>query len=330
MRHYVIANPLARNGRACQQLEQLRKELQRQNVRHEFALCPDLENACELSRKANLTGVDAITAVGGDGTINRVLNGFYDDSGHRLSRACMGAVHLGTSPDFCRSYGVPTEIGRAVAALKAGRVRPISVGRVLFEGTGQHAAYFACCANIGFGASLARLANGGVRQRLGDRLGTFVSLLRVLRQYRPQKIEAELDGHARVLSGVYNVAIGKTFYVASGLKVRNELSSADSRFYVLCLQNLSWRTIPGVLRRLYGGRPMRSDSCLTFEYARRIRLAPLEGPAEVEFDGDPAGRCPCQIETAAEPLDLIGNALSHPMGEGARRAGEGRYEVGVC
>ncbi len=312
MKYYFIANSHARNGRAAERIERLRLTLEARKLRHELACCQDLEQARALSRQANLAGFDVITAVGGDGTINRVLNGFYDEAGWRVSQARMGAIHVGTSPDFSRSYGVPVGIEPAVRALAEAQSHPISVGQVTYEtqrqGTADDTpgpAFFACCANIGLGAAVARLANDGVRRCLGDVLGTFVSLLRVMRRFQPQNLHAELDGHPRSLAGVYNVAVGKTRYVASGLKVHHELHDTDRRFYVLCLRHLCWRKLPGVLAKLYRGKPIVSDSSLTLEYARCVRLAPVDRPVEVEFDGDPAGCCPCRIEVARDLLDLI-------------------------
>jgi diacylglycerol kinase family enzyme len=310
MNYYFIANPYARNGLGRNKLEQLRERLRRRGVRHELAFCATFDHARELSRKANLAGYDVIVAVGGDGTINRVLNGFFDGGGRRLSGARLGVVHIGASPDFCRSYGVPTAVGPAVEVLCSGRARAVSVGRVSYttaqgEETGPASAVFGCCANIGLGAALARLANAGIRQFLGDFLGTFVSLLRVLARYRPQTLQIALDGHLRRWSGVYNIAVGKTACIASGIKVRHTLGAQDSRFYVLCVRNLAWNNFARVLRALYSGRPIVADSSLSLEYAGCVELAPVEGTTEVEFDGDPAGRCPCRIETAPDPVDLI-------------------------
>ena len=312
MKHCFIINPHARNGRGRKKVEELRAELERCRLRYTLAFCEGLDHACELSREANLSGYDVITGVGGDGTINRVLNGFFDSSGHRISQARMGAVHIGTSPDFCRSYGVPTKITSAIEALATGLSCPVSVGRILYEAgngsataTGQRSACFGCCANVGLGPSLARLANAGIRKHVGDFLGTFISLLQVLVSFRPRDLRIELDGHERTVPGVYNIAVGKTLYIASGIKIRHELSRQDSRFYVLCLRNLSWRNIGHVLHTLYTGRPITADSCLSLEYARSAQITPTNGPVEVEFDGDPAGWCPCRIETARDPLDLI-------------------------
>jgi diacylglycerol kinase family enzyme len=308
--YLLIANPCARNGRARKKLSRLQAELDHRGVKYDLALCQGLDHARALSEEANRAGYDVIVGIGGDGTINRVLNGFFDAQGRRLSRARMGAVHVGTSPDFCRSYGVPVEVSAAVDALAEGIVRPIRVGKISCssgpapDGT-PRTSFFGCCANVGLGASLARLANGGIRKYAGDFLGTFVSLLRVLARYRPSTVHLEIDGQAQTLGGIYSIAIGKTRYIASGIQVRHELTERDDRLYLLCLQNLTWSRLAQILWVLYSGKPFSSNRCLTLSYARSIQLSSPAASLEVEFDGDPAGWCPCHIETATDPLDLI-------------------------
>ena len=318
MKYSFIVNPHAGSGRGRRRLEELRGQIQRRGLRHDLLYCETFDQARDLSRQANLAGCEAVVAVGGDGTINRVLNGFFDGTGRRLSGARLGVVHIGTSPDFCRSYGVPTQVGAAMDALCAGTNRPIPVGRVIYtsadgQENGRPSQVFGCCANIGLGAALARLANGGIRNYLGDFLGTFTSLLRVLRRYRPQTVPLVLDGQPRSVSRVYNIAVGKTAYIASGIKVCHALGPSDDRFYVLCARNLAWSNVARILRALYSGRPIVSDANLWLAYARRVEFGPVQGGAEVEFDGDPAGSCPCRIETALDPLELIGGRPLAPL-----------------
>lgn len=310
MKCCVIANSQARHGRTRASLDQLHRELERQRIRADFLPCTQLEAAGELSRQANAAGYDVIVAVGGDGTINRVLNGFFDANGRRVSHARMGVVHIGTSPDFCRSYGIPTAVAPAVQTLAEGITRPIPVGRIVCQSAeprsnGPRSACFGCCANIGLGAALARSANSGIRNYAGDFAGTFISLIRVLLSCRPCTLELTLDGREQTVSGVYNLSVGKTFYIASGLKVRHELGALDSRFYVLSLRHLSWLNVVHVLRAIYSGRPIRSSRCLSLEYARSVAVSAPGQALEVEYDGDPAGLCPCRIEAAPDPLDLI-------------------------
>jgi diacylglycerol kinase (ATP) len=307
-----IVNPAARGGRTRTKLEELRSELNRQGIYYDVRLSESLDHATRLSREANLAGYHTVVAVGGDGTINRVLNGFFDADGNRLSAAQLAAIHIGTSPDFCRSYGVPTRISDAVAALRSGVSRPIFAGQILYQhkwrsdpGDYPSTRFFGCCANAGIGASLARLANDGIRQRVGDTAGTLVSLLRVLRSFRPVDLELELDGETRTFQRVYNVAIGRTRYIASGIQIRHRLEPNDRRFYLVFLREFPVRYLFGVLWSLYSGRPLGASPFLTVEYARTITVRPSSGPVELEFDGDPAGWCPAHVCVGAQTINLV-------------------------
>ncbi len=299
----LLANPHSGGGRARKKLDRLISELEKGGVRPEVTLIRSLGEATVLSRRENLEGRALIVAVGGDGTINRVMNGFFDESGKRLSSARLGIVHVGGSPDFCRSYAIPTDVPAAAQALLEGYSRPVRVGRVVFQDGGR--AIFGCCANAGLGAEVARFANSGIRRRVGDFLGTFLSLLRALHRLSPRTVLVEMDGVAKEFHAVANVAVGRTRYVASGLQVNHTLDALDPRLYMLALTNFSWRRLPHIVRAIYSGRPLTASPCLSLHYARSIRLLPLDGPLELEFDGDPAGRCPCTIQTAPDTLDII-------------------------
>jgi diacylglycerol kinase family enzyme len=310
MRSCFIINPQARNGRSRERLRELSTHLERLGLQHDTKLCEGLDHAFALSQEANRSGYDLIVAVGGDGTINRVLNGFFDPEGRRIAPAKLGVIYTGTSPDFCRSYGIPLRVLPALETLLSGVVRQITVGRIVYAGgagasVGTRSACFACCANIGLGAPLARLANQGIRKHVGDFLGTLIALLRVLAHYRPCTLQLALDGECRTVSRVHNVSVGRTFHVASGIKVRHQLEPQDARFYVVCVKNLSFTRLGPVLYRLYSGRPIPANDCLSLEHARTIALASGAATVEVEFDGDAAGRCPCRIEAAPTLLDLM-------------------------
>ncbi|MDT8324227.1 MAG: diacylglycerol kinase family protein, partial [Bacteroidota bacterium] len=266
------------------------------------------DEARTLSRDANRAGYDAVVAVGGDGTINKVLNGFFDAEGRRNSRALFGVVHTGTSPDFCRSYGVPRDVDGAVDALVRARVRSVPVGRVRFgevNGEVPRSSCFVCCANIGLGAALAVRANAGIRRRLGDTMGTFVSLLAVLRSYTPVDYTLRLDGAEVSWDRVYNISIGLTPFIASGIRIDNSAMSAAGRFYVMVLRDVRLRTLPGLLRKLYSGKSFPDSDTLFVRDCAALELPRQRMPSDVEHDGDAVGQLPCTISRTTDDIDLI-------------------------
>lgn len=308
MKYCVIANPHARNGRARAKIGALAAELSRSGLQHDLKLCESMDHAEALSIEAHQNGCDAIVAVGGDGTINRVMSGFFERDGRLRSDKPLGVVHVGTSPDFCLSYGIPADVPRAAVVLRSRRTRRIRVGRVDWL-QDRAAGHFACCANAGLGATLARLANGGVRRYAGDKAGTFLSLVRALTTFRPRTLELTLDSQPHTLPRVYDLAVGRTSHIASGIKVRHCLTEQDDRFYIVCLHHLTWLRLPAVLRALYRPLPGSPASAelrrpLWQTYARKIELRSCV-PTEVEFDGDPAGMCPCVISVEQQTINLI-------------------------
>jgi diacylglycerol kinase (ATP) len=319
MKHFLVLNPASKSGTSRRRFKRIFSFLHQQKIEYDYELTHSMDSAYELSRWANRQGYDVIVAVGGDGTINRVLNGFYDDSGKRLSDASMGVLYTGTSPDFCKSYGIPHRLDSALKTLTEGRRRKIRVGKILLA---RHCApldigkpvagnrtfktqYFACCTNIGLGAKVARYANEGTRKRLGDVCGTLLSLLRSLSECEQAVCSVALDGGSRLEERLTNLSVGKTRFVASGIRIENELKREDDRFYCLLIRKIDiWNLLP-LIGLLYRGRRIKGLSFASLDYCRHIEIFGRDGSTEVEFDGDPQGFLPCRIEMAEERLDLI-------------------------
>jgi diacylglycerol kinase family enzyme len=308
MNCFIIINQHSRNGRSGKKTRELFALLESSGITFSHAITESLDHARQLSLKANREGADTIVAVGGDGTINRVLRGFYDAAGHRTSRAKMGVIHTGTSPDFCKSYGIPRSLPQAVQSIRAGVTSLVRIGMIqcrVSPGQPSGPLFFGCCANIGLGASLARAANGGIRKYFGDTAGTLLSLILILLRYRPVPVSLSIDGRQREINRMYDIAVGRTRHIASGIKVQHTLGPLDPRLYAVAVRNLSPFNLIPVLSILYGAKPIPPDrGDISLDYGSRIEIIG-DSSIEVECDGDPAGYCPCAITTTPDPLELI-------------------------
>ena len=321
MRYFLIMNP-GSGGGSRKKIQKILAFFHKNRLEFDYKLTDTLEDAYTLSVEGNKKGYDVIVAVGGDGTINRVINGFYDLLGRRISNSKLGVIHTGTSPDLCKSYKVPLDIEQALNTVLAGKSEKIPIGKITYTAVDDkeleglplsketekghvQTSYFACCANIGLGASVARSANSGIRNYIGDFAGTFVSLIKTLLKYQPSTFLVHFDGQKQVLENVYNIAVGKTTYIASGIKVKNQLTLGDNRFYTLIIKDIGFGDWAGVIRKLYSGKRFANNKTMSLQYASSIEVYGNSRNPELEFDGDPRGFLPCVIETAQDPLDLI-------------------------
>ncbi len=319
MKYALIFNPGSKGGKNKKKLNRILQIFNNKNIDYDLFITEELSNAYYFSLNACKKNYDVIVAIGGDGTINNVLNGFFNKEGKLISRSKMAVIYTGTSPDFCRSYNIPLKIDKAINSILSNYFKKIKIGKITMceeynennnkkpinEIKTKIVKYFACCSNIGLGAALARNANNGIRNILGDFLGTFISLIKTIINYRANDFTLIIDGIKERIKGVYNISIGKTYNVASGIKIKNELKEYDERFYILKVANIKLSNIINILRTIYRGKEIKKNKNLFLSYCKNIEILGNSSNPEIEFDGDPAGFLPCKIEQSNDDLDLI-------------------------
>ena len=300
MKALLVMNPGSRAGRGQRLWSMWERGLREASVAFECVTTSRLGDALEAARKA--TGYDTVVAVGGDGTINEVLDGVVQ-SGRDGVR--MGVLYSGTSPDFCRFHGIPVAPEAAVRALVSGRTQRVDVGRIVYrtDGGEEREAHFGCGCNTGLGASVARLANRW-RRFVGDRLGTGAAAVASLLALEPVDLSVEIDGERHDLRNVNNVSVLKSPYIASGLKIEADLTPSDGRLVVVGLSGKGRFGLLRALPRFYTGS-VASDSDVLVRPCRTVSIG-AAGPCEVEFDGDPRGWLPVRVDVVPRALNLIG------------------------
>ena len=307
MKYFLIINPKSRNERSRKRFTEILEEFRKRKTDFDHVFVSSYASIRAESEYANRKKYDAIIAVGGDGTINATINGFYNEDGNRISRARFGVIYTGTSPDFCKSYGIPLDQEKAISLLFEHRIRHIRTGRIKFRNSKEpgetEIRMFACCANIGLGAGVASVSNK-IRKYTGDFAGTLIAVLWNLIANGSREMIVSTDGIPAPISRVINISAGRTKYIASGIKVSEGIPDDDDRLYLLTAKNISVKNLPRLLYQVYTGK-FTSPETLEFKYARNIGFQSLEGPAGVEFDGDAAGFLPCTINLAPDPLDVF-------------------------
>src|SRR5690349_16253825 len=90
-------------------------------------------DAMPLARQAIAEGAGLLIVMGGDGTLNEVVNGYLDDDGSVVRDApALAVVPLGTGSDFVRGLGISGE-ATAIELLTSGRPRPLDLGLATYR-----------------------------------------------------------------------------------------------------------------------------------------------------------------------------------------------------
>jgi diacylglycerol kinase family enzyme len=141
-------------------------------------------HATALADEAARAGVPLVVAVGGDGTLNEVVNGVTPL--RESHPATVGAVMTGRGRDACRNLGLLRDPHRAVRRLAEGHVVSRDLGLAAWPGGRR---FFIAAVGVGFDALVVRRAGTA-----GGRLRYPAAVLASLRDYRPS--QAVVDGPA--------------------------------------------------------------------------------------------------------------------------------------
>jgi diacylglycerol kinase family enzyme len=124
-------------------------------------------HAIELGARATAEGYDVVVALGGDGTVNEIVNGILrgvDRPGPRTDQPALAVVPGGTTNVFSRALGLPRDpveaTGSLLDALREDRSRWIGLGRATSPADGSQSAgdrWFTFTAGLGLDADAVRM-----------------------------------------------------------------------------------------------------------------------------------------------------------------------------
>lgn len=257
-------------------------------------------DATLLARQALRGGASRVVALGGDGTINEVISGFFDETGQPLApEATFGLLPYGTGGDFRRTVGIPRELAEAAKVLVAGHRRKLDVGRLTYRDAAgaQRLRMFANIASFGVSGVVDRLVNESGK-KLG-KLSFALATARATWSYRNQRVELVFDDQAssRLELTINTVAVANGRFFGGGMKVAPGAEVDDGLFEVVAMGDFGFGDLLRSGRRLYQGTHLTMDK-VSHRRAKVVDAVPIDPGAVVELDvdGENLGRLPARFE----------------------------------
>jgi diacylglycerol kinase family enzyme len=283
-------------------------------------------HAADLAAQARADGFDLVVAVGGDGTVNEVVNGLLR-AGEGVDVPRLAVVPGGSANVFARALGLPSQpieaTGAVIERLRAGRERRVGLGTleadIIHGGDGGRRGdgdsvggevrslrrWFTFCAGLGLDAEVVaqverqRAAGARATPRLYLRT-TLREFMRTDRRHPALALESRnLDsGHAdddlassRVplfLAVITNTSPW-TYFGDRPLKPTPE-ASFDTGLDVFALRTLRTVSTAAIMRRLLAGGPARGRAVVSRHDETRLKFR-SHRPIAVQVDGEFLGEC---------------------------------------
>jgi len=305
-RTVLIVNPKSQGGRLGTRWTDIADTIGRAFPFDE-AITQGPGDATRLTREALKAGAERVVAIGGDGTINEVVNGFFDERGAPVApEASLAVIPFGTGGDFRRTLQLPTALADAAAVIAANHRRKIDVGRLELTtpSGGRAVRMFANIASFGVSGVVDRLVNESGK-KLG-RLAFAVATMRATWSYKNQRVQLVFDGKDRVEATINTVAVANGRYFGGAMMVAPNAEVDDGLFDVIAMGDFTFGDLVASGRRLYKGTHLAMDK-VTARRARLVEAEPIEpgGVVELDVDGENLGRLPARFEVVPSSLWVV-------------------------
>lgn len=287
MKYTFIVNPQSRSGRGGMIWKLVEPELKKERVDYEVYFTKYARHATELA--AEITADDKehrLVVLGGDGTVNEVVNGIYN-----CSKAVIGYIPTGSGNDFTRAMKLPTDTAEALEnILHPGQILKMDVGEAH---VGTETYRFAVSAGIGFDAAVchqaavSRLKVCLNKVGLGKLSYLGIALCRLLGD---KTVEAEIcldDGNPQVYKKMYFTAIMNHPYEGGGFYFCPKADIGDGYLDVMVAHSLPKWKILLLLPTAFKGKHVRYkgiDIIRCKEITVRVKTK-----QPIHTDGEPVG-----------------------------------------
>ncbi len=308
----VVVNPRSQNGALGRKWPDLSRALHREMGGFEAVMTQGPGDATRLAREALTSGADVVVAVGGDGTIHEVVNGFFDSHDRPVRPgAALGLLPYGTGGDFRKTVHVPKDLEGAGRILARGRRQTIDVGALRCrEGSvrgPEVRRIFINIASFGIGGLVDKIVNNSSK-RLGGTISFLVGTARAALSYQNQKVRMVFDGDEDqfVEATINNVAVANGQFFGGGMHIAPEAVLDDGKFDVVTIGDLTALELVKDGHRLYRGAHIGMNK-IGFRRASRVEARPANPNEDVllDVDGETPGALPATFTVLPRAIDLI-------------------------
>lgn len=264
----IILNPVSGKGNSLKAFETVKAVFDAAGAEWKVHRTERSMHASEIVAELNKKEDAKVIVMGGDGTLNEVLNGITD-----FSRLTLGIISCGTGNDFIKAAGLPSD--------------PAEAAKLILKGDTGYVDYLELknrralnCAGAGMDVDV--LVRYESMKAFKGKMKYYASLIDTLIKCKFHKIALEIDGE-RMEKSVFMIAAANGTCIGGGMKISPRSLTDDGKLNVVLINEMPKRKIlPTLIKFLNGGKHIESP--YTEEYlAENVKIEVLdEGLTEVD------------------------------------------------
>jgi len=244
-----LVNPASAGGTTGKRWPEIAHRAAARGLVGDALISEDSGHMTALAAQAVRDGAERLVVVGGDGTVNEVVNGVAEVAGVELA-----IIPRGTGWDFVRTLGIPRDLDHAIDVARDGDLREIDAGRVSYRTwAGEEAhAHFANVASAGISGAIAKRANESSKA-FGGKVSYYWSTFAVFFGWQTGEMRVTVDDETRE-GRMIDVMVANGRFLGGGMMMCPEAEPDDGLFDVLLIGDVTKRDLLFVLPKTYKGK----------------------------------------------------------------------------
>lgn len=303
-RWFVIVNPVAGSGRGLIDFPQISKLLRNDDIRHDAVFTEHKHHATELTVTAANQGYRKIIVIGGDGTLNEVVNGLFIQKTVEPREILLAVIAVGTGNDWVRTFGIPQHYSEAIRAIREERSFLQDVGTVTYtESHYTQTRYMANVAGLGFDAHVISTFN---HLKIKGYKGGWMYLYSILKSYFRYKSSGAriwVDDEVVFNDLMFSLAIGICKYNGGGVQQLPNALADDGLLDLTIIRPVHWWHIVFRLKKLFNGDIYQIGHVIHAQ-GRKVRIEAAPS-IQLETDGELMGGTPVEVNIRQRAIRVV-------------------------
>lgn len=247
MKTELIINLTAGGGKPRSHLKTIFKYLKENGFNFKVSYTSHHGEAIELAQKAADKGMELIVSIGGDGTVNEIVNGIMKSK----NDPSLGIIPLGWANDFIKSTDIPSDIIETCKVLARGKIKKIDIGVINSQ------KYFANICGVGFDAEVALLANQMKSKHPNLRILSafvyvFATVKKLLSPFNYHNVKIKFDGQ-EIHSKILFIAISNGKIYGGRFKITPEAILDDGLLEICLVEEMGRFKYLSIIPKVFKG-----------------------------------------------------------------------------
>jgi len=289
----VILNPKSGGSTGERALADLRHRAEQEGVELEVLSTKAAGDAAEFARTSALEKQDAIISIGGDGTLNEVVNGLLTREDDR--RVPVGILPMGTGNSLMTDLGCQ-RVDQAIEDLFSGKRFAMDVFEVILDGDPQYGFNMVGC---GMPSAVNKFAEAS---RLFKSQRYNVGVLKAFFRYTPIGYSLRMDGLDEAIESDF-ILISNTRHIGNGIQVAPNAELNDGLLDAVYLDPIPKRAMIPMFLKLMKGNHLSDPRVHSRRTASFSIRAP--SPQEVNLDGEQLEFTELSVSVLPQRLELL-------------------------